>query len=148
VSFDQTLKNSGIGNYLESAYSAREDGVEIEYDRVIFDNLEYLFITLLLIAIISGIIIDKFGELRARREEYYQDCENNCFICGKTKKELDQDMNSPRFEHHIKFEHNLWDYVYFIANIQEMKRNNVENITYVEQYVIDKLERNDNSWLP
>lgn len=68
-SMDQTLKNSGLGNYLNSGYTVKDESLELDYERLLYDNLEFLFITLLLIAIISGIIIDKFGELRGRREE-------------------------------------------------------------------------------
>ena len=148
ISFDQTLKSSGIGNYLETAYPEVGDKVDVQYDRLIFDNIEFLLITLLMLAIISGIIIDKFGELRTRREEYLTDHLASCFICGKTRKELDQEQDNPSFNFHVKFQHNLWDYVYFIANLWQLKEKNVEDITYIEKYVMDKLDKNDYSWFP
>jgi len=73
TSFDQTLKNSGIGNYLDTAYVEQGNTIDIKYERVLYDNIEFLFITLLLLGIISGIIIDKFTELRQQRESFEMD---------------------------------------------------------------------------
>mmetsp|Transcript_12839 Transcript_12839/g.11368 ORF Transcript_12839/g.11368 Transcript_12839/m.11368 type:complete len:229 (-) Transcript_12839:253-939(-) len=73
TSFDQTLKNSGIGNYLDTAYVEQGNTIDIKYERVLYDNIEFLFITLLLLGIISGIIIDKFSELRQQRESFDMD---------------------------------------------------------------------------
>lgn len=66
VGFDQTFKNDGgIGGYMASAYTDQgNNGVKIDYKRIVFDNISLLLIVILLLEIISGIIIDKFGELR------------------------------------------------------------------------------------
>jgi len=145
---DQSLKNSGIGNYINTGYTITDDGIKIDYERLLFDNLEFLLIALLLIAIISGIIIDKFSELRGRREENIADAKSSCFICGKESKDIDRDLNSPSFEFHVKLEHNLWDYVYFIAFLKFQEEHNPAGITAIEKYVIDKINDNDPSWFP
>ena len=108
VSIDQTLKNGGIGNYLNPSYTVKENSIDIDYERLAYDNLEFLLITLLLIAIISGIIIDKFGELRARREENIADAKSSCFICGRETKDIDKDLTCPSFDFHVQLQHNLW----------------------------------------
>ena len=81
TSFDQTFKNDGgLAGYLEPAYEFQNNEVDIRYGRVIFDNLAFLLVALLLIEIISGIIIDKFGELRTNKKERQDNFNSECFI--------------------------------------------------------------------
>jgi large-conductance mechanosensitive channel len=148
VTVDQSLKNSGIGNYIDSGYKVRSEGVSINYERLLYDNLEYLLIALLLISIISGIIIDKFGELRTRREETLADAKSNCFIWGKESKDIDRDLSCPGFEHHISLQHNLWDYVYFIAYLKYQEEHNPAGYSAIEKHVIDMINDNDAGWFP
>lgn len=147
-SMDHTLKNSGIGNYLNSSYTVKSDKLEMDYERLIFDNLEYLLITLLLIAIISGIIIDKFGELRDRREQNETDAKSSCFICGRESKDINRDLSLPDFDTHVKLQHNLWDYVYFIAYLRYQEEHNPGGFSAIEKHVITKMNKNDPSWFP
>ena len=148
TSFDKTLKESGLGNYLETAYTETGNSVDIKYERVIFDNIEFLLIILLLIGIISGIIIDKFGELRSQREAFEFDRKTNWFICGKTKNEVDKDLSIHNFDYHIRLEHWVWDYVFFIAYLRFKESENSRDLTYEENIVLEKLNRNDLSWFP
>jgi len=147
-STDQTLKNSGMGNYLNSSYTVTDNSLEMDYERLIYDNLEFLLITLLLIAIISGIIIDKFGELRGRREENEADKKASCFICGIGSKDINRNLSSPDFDTHVKLQHNLWDYVYFIAYLRFQEKYSPAGFSAVEKYVIKKINDNDPSWFP
>ena len=147
ISFDQTLKEGGLGKYLDPAYS-EEEGRAVNLGRIIYDNVEYFLISLLLIAIISGIIIDKFTELRERREEIQRDQKSSCFICGKLRKELDKDQDTTNFDMHVKLEHNLWHYVYFIAYLDFQESKRVPNMTAIEKYVLDKINNRDNRWFP
>jgi hypothetical protein len=80
INFDQTLKEQGIGKYLGAAYEFTGEDVSIHYSRVIYDNIEYLLITLLMIAVISGIIIDKFAEIRQHKEDDKIDNNSRCFV--------------------------------------------------------------------
>lgn len=142
------MKNGGIGNYLNQSYAVKEDSINLDYERLIYDNIEFLLITLLLIAIISGIIIDKFGELRSRREENIADAKSSCFICGRETKDIDKDLTCPSFEFHVQLQHNLWDYVYFIAYLKFQEEHNPAGFSALEKYVIDKINKNDASWFP
>lgn len=148
VTVDQSLKNTGIGNYINSGYNIKSEGVSINYERLLFDNLEFLLISLLLISIISGIIIDKFGDLRNRREETLADAKSSCFICGRESKDIDRDLTCPGFEHHISLQHNLWDYVYFIAYLKYQEEHNPAGFSAIEKHVIDMINDNDASWFP
>ena len=150
ISFDKSLKESGLGNALNSAYSFDEEDnrMNIDLHRVIFDNLEFFINFTLMIAIISGIIIDKFTEARQTKESIEDDRSSNCFICGKVSKDFDLNMEASDFKKHVQLEHNIWDYMYFIAYLRFRKEKHPKDITYIEKYVLDKLGRNDNSWFP
>lgn len=50
-----------------------------------FDTLFNIIILVILINIVSGIIIDKFGELRQMENDRMEDIEDKCFICANKK---------------------------------------------------------------
>lgn len=58
------------------------DGDDYEAYRIIFDITFFFFIIVILLAIIQGLIIDAFGELRDQLESVKENMESNCFICG------------------------------------------------------------------
>ena len=115
ISYDQTFKTgSGIGGYLSTAYSVNGNKENIRYGRVIYDNIQYLVIYVLLINIITGIIIDTFGDLRQKNNERDVDSNSSCFICEKSREELEKEYGINGFHSHISTQHNLWDYLFFI----------------------------------
>ena len=67
--------------------------------RFAFDYLYNLVVILILAAIISGIIIDTFANMRADLSEKNDDQENNCFICGINRSQMERQM--VKFEHHV-----------------------------------------------
>ena len=40
-------------------------------------------------------------------------------VCGNSKKDILEAENE--FDHHVKYEHNIWDYVYFFSYVQTKK---------------------------
>ena len=97
--------------------------------------------------IVTGIIIDKFTELREEEEEFFTFCKNQCFICGKSSKEFDSDPTLSDFKQHIDLEHCIWDYIYFLAYLQYLDSNKFP-LTFQEKYVLEKIKANDNTWFP
>jgi hypothetical protein len=77
----------------------------------IYNAVFVILINLVLQAIISGLIIDTFGEMRAENEAIENDIESMCFICSIDRDEFEQAGVS--FEQHIKNEHNMWKYLWF-----------------------------------
>jgi hypothetical protein len=74
ITFDQTFKNDGgLGGYLSSAYTQKNETVSVNSDRVLFDNIAFLLVGILLIEIVSGIIIDTFAELRQKNNDIMED---------------------------------------------------------------------------
>ena len=148
-SYDQTFKTgSGIGGYLSTAYTVNGSKENISYGRVIYDNIQYLVIYVLLINLITGIIIDTFGNLRQISYDRELDSKSSCFIWEKSREELEKIYGVNGFEYHINNQHNLWDYLFFIAYLQESKKHASKQLSILERYTYEKLQKDDHTWLP
>uniref|UniRef100_A0A452GAX0 Ryanodine receptor 2 n=1 Tax=Capra hircus TaxID=9925 RepID=A0A452GAX0_CAPHI len=90
----------GIGDEIEDPA-----GDEYEIYRIIFDITFFFFVIVILLAIIQGLIIDAFGELRDQQEQVKEDMETKCFICGIGNDYFDTVPHG--FETHTLQEHNL-----------------------------------------
>ena len=100
----------GIGDVIESA-----DGDANEYYRIIFDITFFFFVIIILLAILQGLIIDAFGELRDQLQSVADDMEAKCFICGI---ETEYFNKVPRgFEIHVLQEHNFANYLFFLMHL-------------------------------
>ena len=100
----------GIGDVIEPP-----DGDEYEMYRIIFDITFFFFIIVILLAIIQGLIIDAFGELRSQLQSVVDDMEAACFICGIGKDYFDKVPHG--FETHVQKEHNLANYLFFLMHL-------------------------------
>ncbi|KAM6946397.1 ryanodine receptor 1-like [Aplochiton taeniatus] len=87
-------------------------GDEYELYRVVFDITFFFFVIVILLAIIQGLIIDAFGELRDQQEQVKEDMETKCFICGIGSDYFDTTPHG--FETHTLEEHNLANYMFFL----------------------------------
>merc|ERR1719203_23763 len=84
--------------------------------RVIYDMLFFFLVIIIVLNLIFGVIIDTFADLRAEKQEKEETLKNSCFICGLERKEFDN--KNVTFEDHIRREHNMWHYLYFIVLIK------------------------------
>jgi len=100
----------GIGDELDAPY-----GDPLEYWRMIFDYSFFLFVIIILLAIIQGLIIDAFGELRGQLEQVKEDMESKCFICGIGADYFDKTPHG--FETHTMKEHNFANYLFFMMHL-------------------------------
>nr|XP_026484093.1 ryanodine receptor isoform X5 [Vanessa tameamea] len=100
----------GIGDELEPP-----DGDDSEVYRIIFDISFFFFVIVILLAILQGLIIDAFGELRDQLESVKEDMESNCFICGINKDYFDKVPHG--FDTHVQREHNLANYMFFLMHL-------------------------------
>ncbi|KAG5681994.1 hypothetical protein PVAND_011393 [Polypedilum vanderplanki] len=91
------------------------DGDDYEVYRIIFDITFFFFVIVILLAIIQGLIIDAFGELRDQLESVKEDMESNCFICGIGKDYFDKVPHG--FDTHVAQEHNLANYMFFLMHL-------------------------------
>ena len=60
------------------------------FTRLVYDNLYNIILMIVMISIISGIIIDKFAEMRDEQNEQDEDIENVCFVCHIERDEIDK----------------------------------------------------------
>nr|XP_043902413.1 ryanodine receptor 2-like [Solea senegalensis] len=97
----------GIGDEIDDPA-----GDEFEVERIFFDITFFFFVIIILLAIIQGLIIDAFGELRDQQEQVKEDMETKCFICGVGSEYFDTVPHG--FETHTLQEHNLANYLFFL----------------------------------
>uniref|UniRef100_A0ACB8G5M2 Ryanodine receptor 3 n=2 Tax=Sphaerodactylidae TaxID=1329929 RepID=A0ACB8G5M2_9SAUR len=97
----------GIGDEIEDPA-----GDPYEMYRIVFDITFFFFVIVILLAIIQGLIIDAFGELRDQQEQVKEDMETKCFICGIGNDYFDTIPHG--FEMHTLQEHNLANYLFFL----------------------------------
>ncbi|XP_077975839.1 ryanodine receptor 2-like isoform X3 [Styela clava] len=100
----------GIGDELEDP-----SGDEYELWRILFDISFFFFVIVILLAIIQGLIIDAFGELRDQQEQVKEDMDTKCFICTIGNDYFDQVPHG--FETHTMQEHNLANYMFFLMHL-------------------------------
>ena len=122
-----------------------------EYDfmlRFVWDLTFQIIFIYILIAIITGIVIDGFGDLKAEKEEAEEDLNSICFVCNVTRFRADQEGIG--FDKHIRLEHNPRSYLYFLIYLQ---RKEWVDMTGQERYIYNKVwpsgsEKRDFRWIP
>lgn len=83
--------DSGVGGFLIAPYDVYATNEGMLVVRFIFDNFFNLLVIIVMLNIVSGIIIDTFGELRETLKEYKEDLKNLCFICGIDKETIEKE---------------------------------------------------------
>lgn len=132
-------QGGGIGDVIRQA----DTQGTADLSRVFFDLSFFMIIIVILLAIIQGLIIDSFGELRDRQLQVTKQLENHCFICGVSKVELDKKPQG--FKRHIAKEHNLWMYLFFFMHLRIKSET---EFTGQESYVKAMLNARDYSFFP
>ncbi|KAJ1398884.1 hypothetical protein B484DRAFT_339558, partial [Ochromonadaceae sp. CCMP2298] len=70
--------------------------------------------------LIAGVIITTFGQLRENQARIDADTRGVCFICGIGRQVFDRASDEPDgFKTHVKLDHNMWNYLYFIFMLWE-----------------------------
>ncbi|RWS27298.1 inositol 1:4:5-trisphosphate receptor-like protein, partial [Leptotrombidium deliense] len=134
------LRNGGgIGDVLRSL-SAKEP---LFVPRVIYDLLFYFVLIIIILNLIFGVIIDTFADLRSEKQQKEEVLRNSCFVCGLNRSSFDNRTVS--FEEHIRCEHNLWHYLYFIVLV---KVKNPTEFTGPESYVAEMIRNRILDWFP
>ena len=139
---DQWYKNGDLGGFLSNAVPAiQEEGTfKINWGRFLFDLMFFIIVPTLLINIVSGIIIDNFGERRGKRDQLSEYQHSRCFVWGN----LDNDIED--FSNHTKYLHNCWDYVYYIGYLKNTPFEDL--VDYIDIYVKNMIESNRVDWFP
>jgi hypothetical protein len=102
-----------------------------------------VIVNLVITAIVSGIIIDSFSQLREQNDEILEDMRDKCFICGIEREQFDMlDLN---FMDHIRKDHNMWQYLWFKMHLAQ---KDPTEYTGQEQYVQRLLDKPSTKFFP
>ena len=72
-----------------------------------------------------------------------EDRKNKCFICGIDRDTFEK--NVVQFDNHVKYDHNLWNYVYFLIYL---RNKNSLDYNGTESFLADRISKDDLSWFP
>ncbi|XP_050396256.1 inositol 1,4,5-trisphosphate receptor type 2 [Patella vulgata] len=110
---------------------------------VIYHVTFFIFITTIGLNIIFGIIVDTFSEMRDLKWRAESDMKDTCFICSRNS--YDFEHHGRGFDYHVKNEHNMWSYVYFIIHLDDIKES---DYTALELYVSKHVESENYDFFP
>uniref|UniRef100_A0A7S4UVM0 Ion transport domain-containing protein n=1 Tax=Alexandrium monilatum TaxID=311494 RepID=A0A7S4UVM0_9DINO len=119
---------------------------ELTLWRFLFDYLYNMIVILILAAIISGIIIDTFADMRANVQFKDKEQGTKCFICGIEAPYLERNSQpAVKFPQHVLHDHNMWSYARFLLHLEEAQGSELNG---PESYVREKLRAADYSFYP
>jgi hypothetical protein len=114
--------------------------------RLVLDLAWFIVVLVVFINIIFGIVIDTFSSLRAEKNERAANTTAFCFICSIPRQIFDRNSDVPDgFKNHIKHDHNMWSYLYFIFFLWEQDKDDDDGLEY---YVRHKVSSNEITWFP
>jgi hypothetical protein len=114
--------------------------------RFLIDSTYFIVLIVMMLNIIFGIIIDTFSSLRANKNIRSEDTNTVCFICGINDQVFDRASSEPDgFKNHIKLDHNMWNYLYFIFMLWEQDKDDDDGL---EQYVRRAIDAKEITWFP
>ncbi|KXJ16906.1 Inositol 1,4,5-trisphosphate receptor type 1 [Exaiptasia diaphana] len=140
TTLNQGLRNGGgIGDVLRRPSSTEK----MFAGRVIYDLLFFFVVIIIVLNLIFGVIIDTFADLRSEKQTKDEVLKNTCFICGLDRSAFDN--KSVSFEEHIKNQHNMWHYLYFIVLL---KVKDPTEFTGPESYATQMIKEKNLDWFP
>uniref|UniRef100_A0AAQ4P482 Inositol 1,4,5-trisphosphate receptor n=1 Tax=Gasterosteus aculeatus aculeatus TaxID=481459 RepID=A0AAQ4P482_GASAC len=137
---NQGLRNGGgVGDILRRPSKAEP----LFAARVVYDLLFFFIVIIIVLNLIFGVIIDTFADLRSEKQRKEEILKTTCFICGLERDKFDNKTVS--FEEHIKSEHNMWHYLYFLVLV---KVKDPTEYTGPESYVAQMITEKNLEWFP
>ncbi|CUI11444.1 inositol 1,4,5-trisphosphate/ryanodine receptor, putative, partial [Bodo saltans] len=132
-------QGGGIGDAMKSVSL----GQPYYLRRTLYDFLFWAIMIVIFLNILFGIIIDTFAELRDDKSKKEEDMRTKCLVCGIDSYTFDR--YGTGFHEHIKKEHNMWQYLYFIHHL---RRKESTEYTGQESYVAVCVAKGDISFFP
>uniref|UniRef100_A0A4W6EEN1 Inositol 1,4,5-trisphosphate receptor n=1 Tax=Lates calcarifer TaxID=8187 RepID=A0A4W6EEN1_LATCA len=137
---NQGLRNGGgVGDILRRP-SSKEP---LFAARVVYDLLFFFVVIIIVLNLIFGVIIDTFADLRSEKQRKEEILKTTCFICGLERDKFDNKTVS--FEEHIKSEHSMWHYLYFLVLVRV---KDPTEYTGPESYVAQMIAEKNLEWFP
>ncbi|XP_061578118.1 inositol 1,4,5-trisphosphate receptor type 2 [Cololabis saira] len=137
---NQGLRNGGgVGDILRRP--SKEEPLFAA--RVVYDLLFFFVVIIIVLNLIFGVIIDTFADLRSEKQRKEEILKTTCFICGLERDKFDN--KTVTFEEHIKSEHSMWHYLYFLVLVRV---KDPTEYTGPESYVAQMIEEKNLEWFP
>ncbi|XP_017278513.1 inositol 1,4,5-trisphosphate receptor type 2 isoform X2 [Kryptolebias marmoratus] len=137
---NQGLRNGGgVGDILRKPSKTEP----LFAARVVYDLLFFFIVIIIVLNLIFGVIIDTFADLRSEKQRKEEILKTTCFICGLERDKFDNKTVS--FEEHIKSEHNMWHYLYFLVLVRV---KDPTEYTGPESYVAQMIAEKNLDWFP
>ena len=133
--------HGGVGDLMPFESPIRS--ISIFIGKILIEMTYFIIITVFLVNIVLGVIIEAFRELRIRYQMNMKDKTSICFICGVTRDELEK--NNEKFEHHVSEVHNLRNYIDYIVSL---KRQNPQNLNSINSAIYNEIEEKSIAWFP
>ena len=140
--FDAGLRS---GDIVDAAFDdlTYQDNMMAYFGRIVFGLSFFLVIGVILFDIVTGIIIDKFGEHREITATRLDKIKNSTFIADIDRSTCDE--NGLDFEDINTRDQDMWNYVYLMAYL-EFKDE--DEYTGAESMVNDAIKKSEISWMP
>ena len=114
--------------------------------RISYDLSYFLIVTIIMLNMLLGIIIDSFAMLRREQEKMQDNQQNSCWVCCFDRRTIEEESELG-FDHHINVEHSIWQYLYFYVYVHE-KRDSGEELSGMESFFEQDVNEHDTSFMP
>jgi inositol 1,4,5-triphosphate receptor type 1 len=128
------LNGGGLGEGL----TAPNDDFWRFFWRTVFDLSFFVMISIIGLNVVFGIIVDTFSQLRDEKYQIEDAMESECFICSLKSYDFERFGNG--FKKHIKDEHNMWNYLYFLMHLEEKDPNDYTSHEFYVQQLLKRKE--------
>jgi len=102
-----------------------------------------ILVVVIMVAIITGIIINTFQDLAAESISIEQDIQNVCLICNLNRQVFER--NRVKFGDHVDREHHCWNYLYYRMYLDGKEAT---KMSAKERVMYQKFKRQDIDYFP
>ena len=142
---------NALDNGLRARGGMGDSAIKISYKknrvhyllRLLIDDIFFFLIVIIMIDMIFGIVLRSFDKLQKINHKYHLDKVNHCFICHSNRENLKKLRIN--YDEHVNIKHNEWNYIEFLIKIKHKK---IRDLNQNEEYIFDKINNKDISWLP
>ena len=137
--------NTSVDNMYEILTQGGNDNRKGSFARFIVEISFTMILVWLIFQMVTGLIVDTFSTLRKETDDFENDLNNICYICGLEREEIEKVyVGKFGFNKHLQ-DHNLKSYFCFIFYLKE--KNPIE-LTGIESYIKDLIDESNGSWIP
>ncbi|GMI00699.1 hypothetical protein TrST_g8820 [Triparma strigata] len=115
-------------------------------NRMLYDITFFVVLGVLLFDVVTGVILDTFGELREEVNDRADKMENETYISGITREKIEElEGNAVDFTQVNQQQQDKWNYLYFLIYLNNKEPSEMNG---AESYVSKAVADEDTCWLP